>query len=356
MHSADASDRALVDTSARVGLREPLLVFALASLTNFLWLGRKSVWLDEAVSVEHTLGGFRNVLYIIRWQDPNSGLYYLLLTAWTRVFGAGEWAIRAPSAVLAAATAALVYLIGLHLSGRATARLAALLIALNAYVITFGQTARGYALVLFLVTLATWCLVRSAEHPSRPLAALYVASAVLSFHAHYFGALVVAAHGLALLISGRLRRVHVYCAIVIAIGCLPMLYIAATHGRAEVAWIQVPTPRTLLLALTNLAGISLAALGLLSALALRSVTSSRDTSGRWRTNLLLTWLLLPLLSVYMLSQRVPLFHSRYFLICAPALVLLAQRLGIQGQLQETVAVGVHARILPRRPAVAAALL
>ena len=158
----------------------------------------QSFWLDEGISVEIARLPWQQFLFVLRHREANMALYYLLLHFWL-MMGSSEGFIRGLSVLFSVATVPLLYALGTRLFGRATGLLAAWLLAINAYHVRYAQEARGYALVVFFSVLASWLLVRNLQEPSsakwkKP----YAAACALATYSHFFGALVIIAHGVSL--------------------------------------------------------------------------------------------------------------------------------------------------------------
>ncbi|MCX7669169.1 MAG: glycosyltransferase family 39 protein, partial [Anaerolineae bacterium] len=71
-------------------------------------------------------------------------LYYLLLHGWTALFGGSDLAVRALGALIGALAVWPIYGIGRRLGGARTAALAALLLALNPFLVWYSQEARMF--------------------------------------------------------------------------------------------------------------------------------------------------------------------------------------------------------------------
>jgi hypothetical protein len=62
---------------------------------RFLYISRKSFWLDEGVSVAIARLDWPNFLRILWRREANMALYYVLLRGWLHL-GGSETAVRAP--------------------------------------------------------------------------------------------------------------------------------------------------------------------------------------------------------------------------------------------------------------------
>lgn len=172
----------------------------LAAVVRFATLGSQSYWTDEAVTVDllqHDLG---DLLSAIRASESTPPLYYGLAWLWSQIFGTGEVAVRALSALLGTATVPVVAAIAGRLGGRRAALIAAALAATNPLLVWYSQEARAYALLVLLVaaSLLVWLDALRAPTPRR-LAGWGVLCA-LALATHYFAVFTVAAEGLCLLV------------------------------------------------------------------------------------------------------------------------------------------------------------
>ncbi|MBV9482542.1 MAG: hypothetical protein JO249_17580, partial [Acidobacteria bacterium] len=80
-----------------------LLLTAVAALLRFHFLGQKSVWIDEGVTIEMARLGWYNFLRILWRHEANMAFYTVLLRFWLP-FGDSEAWIRTLSVVAALAT------------------------------------------------------------------------------------------------------------------------------------------------------------------------------------------------------------------------------------------------------------
>ncbi|MDX3451938.1 glycosyltransferase family 39 protein [Streptomyces sp. ME02-8801-2C] len=112
-------------------------------------IGEPLLGRDELTSWDMAGRGTGQVLATLRSVDAVVGTYYLLLHERTGVFGNTPVAVRLPSALAMAGTAACVALIGNRLFGRRAGLAGGLLFALIPGVSRFAHEARPYALVIW---------------------------------------------------------------------------------------------------------------------------------------------------------------------------------------------------------------
>ncbi len=128
-------------------------VTVLALALRLYRLDGQSLWVDELMTFNQIRPGaglvfWRQILDAI--QGP---LYQALLWPIVR-WNAGEFWMRLPSALAGACAVPVLGLFTRRVAGARTGLLAALLLAINPFAVWYGQEARGYALLMLLVTVA----------------------------------------------------------------------------------------------------------------------------------------------------------------------------------------------------------
>ena len=178
-------------SSGRVTL---LLLAAVAALSRFWALGRKSLWLDEAFSANLTDRSFQRIIDYTYHVDKHPPLYYFLLKLWTGAVGDSEYALRALSALAGVGVVVLVAALALRLAGPRFAALAGLLLILNASNVFHSQETRMYALAALLTVAATALLAGLLDRPTVWKMVGYVIVAGALLYTHYGGIMVLALH------------------------------------------------------------------------------------------------------------------------------------------------------------------
>lgn len=321
-------------------------VIALGAFLRFHAIGQKSLWLDEAATMNAIDASFAEVFRGVKAHDAHPPLYYLAVRAWVGRSHSGALA-RAFSAGVAAASLALFYFLAHALLPRGAALVAAAVLAASAFQVYFAQEARPYALAAFFVVVAWYCLahlVASTWRRRWPLwlgLALANAAALYTF---YYTAFSVLAQGVALLALWRRagRRLLLGWA---AWQCVPLacfsIWVPVILERMRLlGQFEAPVGRTVLSAeglaataaqftcgfLAELAGnagpmvqAAAAGLGLLVAV-LAALAARRE---RAAAAIALVWLLGPLAFLAALPIRGHVYEPKHLAFAAPALALAA---------------------------------
>lgn len=297
-------------------------------------LSTKSLWIDECSSVSFATMPWRPFLRLLWDYQGNMALYYFLLRAWIHL-GDSEFAVRSLSVVLAVLTIPAIYFLGARLFDRATGLTAAALLSIHSFHIHWSQEARGYSLLTLLLVLAAYFLISALE--SEKNTGYWIAFAVtaaLSFYAHIFAALVLAAYALSIAFPKPFRveaKTVAWVAILFEHLSAPMaLFVLVHRGGSQISWLPKPSRVEIsefLRLLTGQGGALLlvAYLLLCGTAFLHPAGGSRSAKEKWATRLLLMWLVLPPLLTLAATPIKPLFYARYMVMCVPALVLLAAR-------------------------------
>ena len=319
--------------SARVRVFAIVGVTMLACIPVFLFLGQKSVWLDEGSTFAYATSPWSTFWHLVTGSQANMALYYLLLRPWLHL-GSSEFLLRFPSAVFAVAAVPAIYALGAELFNARVGLVAALLLPVNAFFIHYAQEARGYSLALLLIILSSYFFVRSIKRPSRWSWTLYVVTAILSVYAHFFALLVIGAQWMALILLNRRaiqwRRLAA-AGLAIALALIPVFLFVLFRDTFQLDWVPRPNAGELFSLFNALAGNGshmllwayFAASGVMAVTGIAVFRRSPRSIGAWSFVFLLAWLLGPILVAYAFSLWVkPVFTLRYLIVSLPAFVLV----------------------------------
>ena len=329
-------------------------VVALNLVLKLRFVGRPSLWLDEAVTIFY---GQQSWHEIVRFSahDQNPPLYYLLAGAWIRLLGDSEAAVRSLSALLSAATGGAIAVFARRFLDVRAAIVASLLFATSRVHLLYAQEARTYALVSLLVVVSFHLFLalfdrrperRPTGSPKLIAAALTMVNTLL-LYAHY---LTVWALGVQILVACLLARraakpfrLFLLSQLGVAVLLFPWLRFAIANIPAPGAfWLAPPAWIDLVRLAKQLAGswqlllVDLALIVAAVVLALLGRRVDRPALEPAVLALLVAWSFLPIAADFAVAAFTPIFLARYLLYCSIGEMLLVSYLISTAPVDDTV--------------------
>lgn len=169
-------------------------------------LADEGLWLDEAYGHDMALLPWREMARITR-DDAHPPLYYAILSLVVPLFGSTECGLRFPSVISAVFAVPFAHAIGHRVDGRRGAFAAAMAVGFSPFLQYYAREVRMYAPLVAVACAATYGLLRLVERPTRLPVAFYAATVATLLYTHYFGSLLIAAHGGALAVAALRRRI-----------------------------------------------------------------------------------------------------------------------------------------------------
>jgi mannosyltransferase len=295
-------------------------------------LGSPSLWRDEAYTLEVALRSFGQIFGLLLHVDAVHGPYYLGMHVVISVVGTSAAALRLPSLIATSLAAGALAALGrrlAQLSGlpapSVTGLVAGLLYVAAPQTTYYAQDARPYGLVTLFAVAATYLLIVAVGRGGVRWWAAYAVAIVLTGAASLFALLILAAHGVTLLLARRKARLLPWLAAAgAAVVVLSPLISLGYRQDGALAWVTRPGLSSIVTLVRLLAG-SKALITLLAVLALCGVASGLG-AGRLReisvVTVALPWLVLPPSILLAASLVRPVYVERYVVFCQPALALL----------------------------------
>jgi mannosyltransferase len=330
--------------SRRLGDIDSWLIVApitlLAMFLGLLYLGHKSFWLDEALSVSISKMSWSSGFDLVANHEANMALYYAILHVWLS-FGESEAYVRALSVLFAVASVPVFYLVGTHLFGKRAGAIAAFLMVINAFWVEYAQEARAYSLAILLVSAAAYMFLKAVETRRNRYWIAYSVICVLAAYSHLLTTLIVPANLVALLFMSRASiptKQAVWSTALIVLLVSPMAvftltqssYISTTppaspYRLMEVFYALSGGHATLLNFLPGMTALPLliyGAAGLLTlAMLRREWLVDRFSQQTWSLVFVGSWLAVPVILSVIVSVHESVLVPRYLVVIFPALVL-----------------------------------
>jgi mannosyltransferase len=151
-----------------------------------------SLWMDEGLSIGIASQPFFHIPSVLQ-VDGSPPLYYMLLSAWMKVFGSGPGETQGLSVLIAVATVPAGLWAGWSLFGRRAGLICAALCAVNPFLTTYAQETRMYSLMLLLSLLTTAAFLHVFAFRRRRLLPAFSILLALMLYTHNWGLFLAAA-------------------------------------------------------------------------------------------------------------------------------------------------------------------
>ena len=184
------------------------LILAVGLALRLVDLG-DGLWYDEIGTlvryVRRPLGEI-----VTRFDTQNQHMLYSILAhVSVRVFGESAWALRLPAALFGVVSLWAVWWLGVRITSRHEALVAAGLLAVSSHHVWFSQDARGYSMLMALSVIGTGLFIPLLDRsgPARGSVAAYALVMAAACWTQVAGGFVLIAHGLVWLwvVSGDWR-------------------------------------------------------------------------------------------------------------------------------------------------------
>lgn len=311
----------------------PLAVVGVAFALRAGGLDFQSLWRDETDALFFATRPLPRLLATFAIPGRNGPLYFLLLGRWIALAGKTEFALRFPSVLAGTVALPLAWAVARRLGCPRAGAWALPLLAFSPLLVWYAQDAKMYATVLAAVLLGTWLFLKALEERRPLLWAAYGLVVGASLYIHLLTLLAVPVHAAWFALEARARgaprAVWIGAAVLLA-AALPVLawgvpLVLSGYESGHAFYPLGAMARALLFAFVGGVGGMPGPWALVPSLFLALAGAALglgDRATRGATLRLLLWLVLPVLLLFLISLRVPLFTERYLIWTAPAWSLL----------------------------------
>jgi uncharacterized membrane protein len=205
--------------------------------TRIIYVGAQSIWADEAFTYIITQSDhFWKTLVA----DVHPPLYFLLITAWTKIAGISELSLRMPSVLASTIALALIVPVTREVTRHRPHQkqviipiIAAFLLALSDLEVMVAQEARSYTLHMLFIMLSVWAYLRWIRTAGWRDGAAFVISNLLTIFTHYIGVFTPIAIGIHAIffLRGKQRLTAISLLILSAILFLPWVLLVIVPSQ-----------------------------------------------------------------------------------------------------------------------------
>ena len=319
-----------------------VLLSAVAFGLRVQGLAFQSLWRDEVDSLRFAVQPVARLAQGFVIPGHNGPLYYLLLRPWVEACGQSEFSLRFFSVAMGVLAVPLFYRVGLQFVARrpAVSLVAALLAATSPYLVWYSQEARMYAAVVCITLASMYCFPVALEKGGWQRWLGYVLLTGTAFYMHLLAALIVPAQAgiFAVLRSRRSPEAPKWFLGSVAALVIPYLPLLAWQlplllGSVPSSYPSVSLPQMLASLIVCygggvVGGSSVWTLAPLLVLVGAAAILARPDCQLGTVVGAAIWLLMPILELFLVTLRYPVFTARYLVFVLPALLLLAA-MGVQ---------------------------
>jgi 4-amino-4-deoxy-L-arabinose transferase-like glycosyltransferase len=321
----------------------PLLAILLvASFLRFYKLDFQSLWVDEILTMNHTNPdfSFKETYDKVMFWEFIPHLFFYLCKLFFSAFGYSSLTGRILSGIIGVLGVYAMYLLGKKLTNKNGGLIAAALIAVNSFHITFSQEIRPYGLLFLFTVLSFYRLFVFFEKTNFKNAIIFGVFSSLILHAHFFGFITLFSQLVIWFFmlyqkSKEERKPFFICSIIAALTIivvfLPALEPFIRVKNIDSFWLPKPSATVYTEIFKSFLGNSELLIFMAQALVIlffvfiskQNISNEKNYSRNNITFVTLSiWLLISLLIPLIKSHLdVPMILSRYFINILPILIL-----------------------------------
>ncbi len=296
-----------------------------------MFIDANPITMDEPFTIMNSQKTFQE-LFQIFINENNPPLHFILAKGWIYVFGDDVIAVRMLSVTFSCASVYLFYLILKKTTQKIYwAWYGLLLYTLSNYFVKFAHDFRVYPIFQFLTLLCIYLILDFYKNPRNKKAIILALVNAIMCYSHFFGFWVVFCEALFLLWMGFFTKPNVkyitwgiLTFIILYLPYLQLLYIRLSYSVSNKMWLSTVSgvyplynmiwrfSNMPVLAVTNIVILSI---GLLLFYRNKKFVKNETLA------IYSCFFIVPYLSMYLISFKVPMFLDRYVIFIAVAFIL-----------------------------------
>jgi len=307
-----------------------LAILLLAFATRIGGLTAQSLWRDEVDALRFSQAPLTRMVANFTRPGWNGPLFYVLLRAWIALVGQSAFALRYLSLCFGVLVVACTHRIARIWFPAPTSALSALLLATSPYMVWYGQEAKMYALLSVLAIATLYAYVQALKGGHWASWALVLVLTWISIGVHIMGGLLIPVMIVLFFVWWPITLVRggdIGHRFVSPLGMVRVMVHAFSRGILpnDPGW-PIGLSLFALLAGSLLWTDRGLLFRLLGTVRVKNRAHAGLQEGRAGDVLALwTWILVPVMGLYLISLRLPMFVDRYLIWIGPAFYMLIAR-------------------------------
>ncbi len=288
------------------------------------------LWLDEAISVFHTQQSWEDI-YAFSTNEPNPPLFYYALSAWIKLFGTSEPAVRALPMLFMSLAGVYVFKSLYQLEFKSLALISAFFFLTNNRMMWYTNEVRTYSLVVFLATLSTYYFILFLKNRKISDGVILAFSYAAMLYSHYFSFWIPLLHFIFFVFNAPKKYYKAYGLVILGSLLLfsPFIGFALYHTPdMEGSWLGSPSLKELFKVTSKIVEVNSINISYVIIFQLIGFASLFLHKTPKKEKQLLLWMFIATFGViiftFLLSQVTPVFRVRYIVYAAiPSLIISA---------------------------------
>lgn len=303
----------------------PAGLFMIGFGWKLIFINQRDISIDEPFSIFNAQRSLGEILRMPAEGEPNPPLFMLLLHFWIKLFGNESYAVRMLPLLFNSVTILFIYYTGKRFFSTWAGLLASGMFIFSTFHFFHGLETRTYSLFSLATAASLYYYLRYITEPAnnKVLAALIITNLLLVY-AHYFGWFVVFSQFLTgFLYARNLKTIARFQLPTLAtvIGFIPMIpvVIRQFEKSSRGTWLEPPNQADFMVQLHQFLNdkevyrslFYVIAAGIIFSLVL--IYQKKWKEADRGVAALLIWWLVPYSIMFLVSQQLPMFNSRYIL-------------------------------------------
>ncbi|MCF8463245.1 MAG: glycosyltransferase family 39 protein [Flavobacteriales bacterium] len=284
--------------------------------------------LDEAVHIWHAQKPYAEVVEQAS-NDPNPPIYNLIISAWVKTFGVGEFSTRFFSVLMGVLAIVAMFFVASRNFGLTVGIIAALFLCFSPVQFRFTHLARPYSLLMLTVILSYGAMFEAMKKPKGWRLILYYLCSTLMIYVHPTSVFNIPAQGFIALRNFRkdYKTILKFALVmVVSVATFGIWMMAIPYfERDDAMWFGPPAWDQIYHVIRVFyggIGLVILQLGVLVVIGVTAIGNRKEGSNTQWLDLIL-WLLIPALTSIAFSYLIkPIFQDKYILSVQPAAMLL----------------------------------